>query len=231
MLEFLKKNPIWKYIKSTAFIKNNPTITRNPDLNRFVKKQLINTNGHEYVDLGLPSGTLWATCNLGASNPEEYGDYYTFGEVETKEVYNGDTWKVLNTPELLNKVQTEQPLGLECDAAHINWGGSWQTPSKEQLSELINPNYSNISIFQGQLLIESKINGNFIKLPYAGFKEEDTVKNAGKNLSVLSRDYTLDDGPYILTHAQIMELDYLRVVSNYSERFIQGFPIRPVISL
>ena len=47
----------------------------------------------EYVDLGLPSGTLWATCNLGASSPEEYGDYYAWGETEQKDYYDWDTYK------------------------------------------------------------------------------------------------------------------------------------------
>ena len=50
-------------------------------------------NGHEYVDLGLPSGTLWATCNLGATKPEEYGDYFAWGETCPKSVYNDDSYK------------------------------------------------------------------------------------------------------------------------------------------
>ena len=48
-------------------------------------------NGHEYVDLGLPSGTLWATCNVGASKPEDYGDYFAWGETKKKDVYDWDT--------------------------------------------------------------------------------------------------------------------------------------------
>ena len=50
-------------------------------------------NGHEYVDLGLPSGTLWATCNVGASKPEEYGDYFAWGETQPKSNYHWNTYK------------------------------------------------------------------------------------------------------------------------------------------
>ena len=50
-------------------------------------------DGHEYVDLGLPSGTLWATCNVGASKPEEYGDYFAWGETKPKDDYSWETYK------------------------------------------------------------------------------------------------------------------------------------------
>ena len=55
--------------------------------------QAQNTNGHEYVDLGLPSGTLWATCNVGASKPEEYGNHFAWGETSPKEDYTWDTYQ------------------------------------------------------------------------------------------------------------------------------------------
>ena len=55
-------------------------------------------NGHEYVDLGLPSGTLWATCNVGATTPEDYGNYFAWGETATKAVYNWSTYKYCNNP-------------------------------------------------------------------------------------------------------------------------------------
>ena len=53
-------------------------------------------NGHEYVDLGLPSGTLWATCNIGANTPEEYGDYFAWGETQTKDTYSWSTYQYAN---------------------------------------------------------------------------------------------------------------------------------------
>lgn len=59
-------------------------------------------NGHEWVDLGLPSGTLWATCNVGANKPEDYGDYFAWGETTTKSTYNWDTYIYANGP--INKL-------------------------------------------------------------------------------------------------------------------------------
>ena len=56
-------------------------------------------NGHDYVDLGLPSGTLWATCNIGAASPEEYGDYFAWGETEPKATYN---WEITNITMVMN---------------------------------------------------------------------------------------------------------------------------------
>ena len=92
---------------------------------------------HEYVDLGLPSGTLWATCNVGASKPEEYGDYYAWGETEPKEVYDWSTYRwcnggrtsltKYNTKSSYGIVDNKTELELEDDAAYVNWGPSWHT--------------------------------------------------------------------------------------------------------
>ena len=101
---------------------------------------------HEWVDLGLPSGTLWATCNVGATSPEEYGDYFAWGETEPKEVYDWTTYKWCNGYEnTLTKYVTNSSFGIvdnktelddEDDAAFINWGSSWHMPTKEQQDEL-----------------------------------------------------------------------------------------------
>ena len=95
-------------------------------------------NGHEYVDLGLPSGTKWATCNVGADNPEEYGNYYAWGETETKEKYTiskygGDnclTCSMDNIPDISGN--------SEYDVASKNWGESWRMPTKKEMTELKN---------------------------------------------------------------------------------------------
>ena len=86
-------------------------------------------NGYAYIDLGLPSGLLWATMNVGASAFDELGDKYAWGETETKDEYTGDNYTYTDNPETLPS---------EVDVATINWGGSWQTPSKEELEELFN---------------------------------------------------------------------------------------------
>ncbi len=105
-------------------------------------------NGHEYINLGLPSGTLWATCNVGANSPEEYGDYFAFGETEPKEFYALETYKWGNgeTNAFLTKYCTNSDWGIvdnktildkEDDAAFVNWGGNWRTPTLEEFQELM----------------------------------------------------------------------------------------------
>ena len=101
-------------------------------------------NGHEYVDLGLPSGTKWATCNVGASKPQDYGNYYAWGETSTKETYKWSTYKYGTYDDdgdyskltKYNTSDSKTTLDLSDDAAHVNWGGKWRMPTFEQLSEL-----------------------------------------------------------------------------------------------
>lgn len=101
---------------------------------------------HEWVDLGLPSGTLWATMNVGATSPEDYGDYFAWGEVEPKEVYDWSTYKWCNgTDSTLTKYCIDGACGIvdnrtelepADDAAYVNWGPSWRMPTMDQLLEL-----------------------------------------------------------------------------------------------
>ncbi len=138
---------------------------------------------HEYVDLGLPSGTLWATCNVGASKPEEYGDYFAWGETEPKEVYDWSTYKWCNGSEnTLTKYCTHSSLGivdnkteleLEDDAAYVNWGPSWRMPNTEQQDELVEQctwTWAQQNGVNGQLVTGP--NGNTIFLPFSGYCSE-----------------------------------------------------------
>lgn len=131
-------------------------------------------NGHEYVDLGLPSGTLWATCNIGANNPEDYGDRFAWGETETKTYFDYYNYKY-STGGPLSKYENSDVggddkiiLDLEDDAAHVNWGNPWKIPSREECLELIN----NCDIVRESTLpdnickVISKINGKFIYVNY-----------------------------------------------------------------
>ena len=105
-------------------------------------------NGYEWVDLGLPSGTLWATCNVGASKPYEYGNNYAWGEVTTKETYDWSTYKYGSDYDRLTKYCSKASFGKdgftdnktildpEDDAAYVNWGGKWRMPTNEQMYEL-----------------------------------------------------------------------------------------------
>ncbi len=122
-------------------------------------------SGHEYVDLGLPSGTLWATCNLGAFVPEEYGGYYAWGETSTKRTYTKSNHYYTGKPSVLPP---------SSDAATANWGNDWQMPTKEQFEELIDNCTRTWTIWNGTngWLLTGK-NGNFIFLPITGEFEED----------------------------------------------------------
>ena len=99
---------------------------------------------HEYVDLGL--SVKWATCNVGASSPEDYGDYFAWGETEPKDYYDWSTYKWCNgSRDSMTKYCTESDYGQvdnkttldpEDDAAHVNWGGAWRMPTMEEMDEL-----------------------------------------------------------------------------------------------
>lgn len=140
---------------------------------------------HEYVDLGLPSGTLWATCNVGANSPEEYGDYFAWGETEPKTEYSWSTYKwCKGSEDTFTKYCTDSFKGYngfkddkteldpEDDAATVNWGSEWQTPSKDQFAELRNKDYTTagpktINGVKGVMFV-SNTNHNFVFFPMAG---------------------------------------------------------------
>ena len=129
------------------------------------------TEEHEYVDLGLPSGTLWATCNVGASAPEEYGDYFAWGEIEPKTSYTNENHKWEDEYRFIkyNFDDNMTELDLEDDAAYMNWGSSWRMPSREQIDELLHSvvdEYVQRNGVNGILLTGP--NGNTLFLPAAG---------------------------------------------------------------
>ncbi len=145
----------------------------------FEEASQIETNGHEYVDLGLPSGTLWATCNVGAESPEEYGDYFAWGETTTKSTYDWSTYKYCNgTSTTMTKYCTNSSYGtvdnkttLESadDAATVNWGGDWRTPTTAEYQELSDEctwNWTTLNGVNGYRVTGK--NGNSIFLPAAG---------------------------------------------------------------
>ncbi len=113
------------------------------------------SSDHEYVDLGLPSGTLWATCNIGATKPEEFGDYFAWGETEPKEVYDWSTYKYAkalgpNKLDSLTKYCLSSDYGIidglssllpDDDAATVNWGKEWRMPTEIEVKELVEECY------------------------------------------------------------------------------------------
>ena len=146
---------------------------------------------HAYVDLGL--SVKWATCNVGAENPEDYGDYYAWGETETKDYYDWSTYKWCNgsistmTKYCTNSddgtVDNKTQLDLSDDVAHVKWGGSWRMPTDDELTELRNTsNCTWTWTTQGGkngYKVTSKKNGNSIFLPAAGCRGGGSLSNAG----------------------------------------------------
>ena len=102
-----------------------------------ITKNMLN-NQHKYVDLDLPSGTLWATCNVGAKTETECGDYFACGETKTKNTYFWDTYKFVKVGNLTkyNDEDKLTKLEPEDDAAYVNMGDDWCIPTEEQFKEL-----------------------------------------------------------------------------------------------
>ena len=144
----------------------------------FTNDESNEDDSHEAVDLGL--SVMWATMNVGANAPEEYGDYFAWGETESKTDYNRETYKWYNSSEnTLTKycasggygtVDNKKVLDLEDDAAHVNWGGTWRMPTIDEIEELLFDCSWEWTIQNG--VNGQKVtgpNGNSIFLPAAGF--------------------------------------------------------------
>ena len=175
---------------------NDGILNENEATNNCTCRKKINANGHEYVDLGLPSGTLWAKCNVGASKESGYGGYYQWGGIEDfadkeKNCYwvvypYGYDWTKLakyNTDEELGTVDNKTVLDLSDDVAHQVMGGDWHMPTKEQLQELIDNTTSEWTTVDGinGRRFTSKFNGNSIFIPAAGWRAGRSLNSAGYN--------------------------------------------------
>lgn len=191
-------------------------------------------NGHAYVDLGL--SVKWATCNVGATSPEEVGEYFAWGETVSKSWYDWSTYKLCGgSRETMNKycskssfgtIDDKTQLDLEDDAARINWGGSWRMPTKEEQDELRNTNncewfFQRINGVSGYT-VKSKKNGNTIFLPIAGYYNENKnlmTANGYYWSSTLYTDYC--------NNARLLQLTSDNISSSLAPRYY-GYPIRPV---
>ena len=151
-------------------------------------------SGHDYVDLGLTSGTKWATANVGASKPQDYGNYYAWGETTTKETYNWSTYKYGSNYNQLTKycnsssygkdgfTDTKTTLDLSDDAAYVNWGGKWRMPTKAQQDELRNQCYwvwtesYNNSNVKGYIVYKAKTSSDKGEYVYKGETPSSSYK-------------------------------------------------------
>ena len=163
-------------------------------------------NGYEYVDLGLPSKTMWATCNVGGDKPEDEGLLFQFGRTDgykygdndnqfrTAEQNIQDTENKFIPKTESNKIYNEgATLDLNDDAAHVNMGGRWRMPTNDQIKELLSNTIREIKTINGVqgMMLTSIINGHQLYIPFSGYWYSDF--------------YCVGSGAYIWT-SQIHEL-------------------------
>ena len=216
-----------------AFVKWNDENTDNPrTLTVTGNLELTAIFDYAYVDLGLPSGLKWATCNVGATKPEEYGNYYAWGGTTTKETYEWSTYTLTedegSTFTKYNTTDGKTTLEPEDDAVAVNWGGAWRMPTDAEWTELHNNcvwnwtrNYNGTGV-KGQI-VTSKINGNSIFLPAAGYRYCDDSYYAGCNGYYWSSSLSTD-GPSYAWYVYFSS-DY--VSRSYDYRYY-GHAVRPV---
>jgi len=148
-----------------------------------------NVNGEEYVDLGLPSGTLWATKNVGASSVEDYGNYYAWGETTTKSEYSWSTYAYGSSSTSLTKYSTYAVFGCDDelteletsdDAAVQVMGSAWRMPTRTQAAELLS-SCTWTAATQNSVAgyLATGPNGNSIFLPASGYKYNSTTNGTG----------------------------------------------------
>lgn len=209
-----------------------------------LKTPVPDSSAHEYVNLGLPSGTLWATCNLGAQSPEKYGDYYAWAELVPKEVYSWSRyvwikagrsdWKGCNkytVPDgLMVGVWYSDDIFVgdnltkllpEDDAARMTWGEGWSIPTAEQFNELINYSTCTSDNLNGSRVY--KIvgpNKNCIYLPYAGYYNVQQAAEIGLTMNYWTSSLDTKDS----SNALMFGPSVRAAARN------QGLTIRPVRS-
>ena len=210
---------------------------------------------HTYVDLGLPSRTLWATYNVGASMPHEYGEYYAWGETAPKEIYEHDNYKYFlghsdsgpdhwaqyskyvwydqhGTPDYILTLEPED------DAAYVNWGTRWRMPTKEQAEEISYYCwwYQKTLSIDGKAvqgwIAESKINGYKMFIPAAD-KKYRNVSLSYLTVWYWTRDLTGDPKYYASGtdyRAWYISVDPQHLMTVEDCNRIYGFPVRAVVN-
>ena len=198
----------------------------------------VSTDKVEYVDLGLPSGNLWAKCNLGASAPEAYGDYYAWGEVEPKQEYTNSNhkWYKEGAPSLgftkYNNEDGKLSLEDEDDAVIQKLGNGWRTPTLADFRELTNQKYTTIekTTLNGVAgyQITSKKNKKSIFIPFAGFKNDKPQTreiSSDETVAVCMTNQRRIDNQVFNCWTFAFEQDRIR---RYGKRRYDGISIRPV---
>lgn len=188
-------------------------------------QNLCSDENHPHmIDLGLPSGTKWACCNVGASAPEGYGGYYAWGETEEKSNYTWSTYSYCNGSYDTCYDIGSNISGTSYDVACVKWGGSWRMPTYTQMCELIDnctSTWTTQNGVYGQLVTGS--NGNSIFLPAAGDRVGTSLINAGS-----SGYYWLSTVYESLSHLACRLFFNNSYFLRYYDNRYYGFSVRPV---
>lgn len=201
-------------------------------------------NGHDYVDLGLPSGTLWAKCNVGANSETDYGLYFAWGEIEgytasqvpSEKRFDWDDYKWTEdggeTMSKYNSTDGKTVLDLEDDAARANMGGNWHIPSITQLNELINAQevshvLTTLNGVNGLKIMNNIDNGKYIFLPTAGFYNYSS--NVGAGTSGCIQSSSLDAWDSVDRNMSLGFISTTVAGENNYERYY-GMSVRGVVT-
>ena len=191
--------------------------------------EVINTNipeGLEAVDLGLPSGTLWANMNVGATQPWEFGIYYAWGETEGKDYYDWGSYTHCDKSQDTCHDLGSDISGTEYDVAHEKWGGNWKLPTLAQIQELLTyctTEWTTLNQEIGRKFTGT--NGKSIFLPAAGYRIRDQLIDAGNRRFGFYQSSTQD--PSVLYNNIFLVLDQNGAGTNAYRRYY-GRSVRPV---
>lgn len=197
-------------------------------------------NGHEAVDLGLPSGTMWATCNVGAETPEEEGTPFAYGETKGKSTYdwenyqlvdfaegNGrDQYKRYNSRKNSGVVDNLEVLLRSDDAATMAWGEDWFTPTKEDVEELVEKCHFKYEMHDDtEGYVVTGPNGKSIYVAFNQVHDSDTTWTHYEGSFMRTSTVLRDDAGYC-HHAWVFAVSR-RAGLVHSYRYV-GLPVRPV---
>lgn len=197
----------------------------------------INITENDYIDLGLPSGKLWARCNLGAENPWEYGLYYRWGDTEGRAYGNNSSWSgtdYTSTPggQLGNQTL---PVNSTYDAARKILGEPWRMPTKDEWMEMANNTTTEIvTNYKGTgvkvVVITSRINGNELILPMNGrFWSNTSMNNVGEMAFLWSSSPSQNNGTTFAVKIGATSSGSINSASDYLRSY--WFGIRPVCNV
>lgn len=183
-----------------------------------------NDGAAEAIDLGLSSGTKWASWNIGATTPEEYGDFYAWGETETKSRYSKVLYKYYISSSIGYADIGVDISGTQYDVARLLWGGNWRIPTTTEIRELVNECIWTWEQSNGKYgYIVTGPNGNSIFLPAAGYRIDGSHGAAGSNGWYWSSELSSSNNALFLSTSSNSFSTSVGIDNRY-----QGLPIRPV---